>query len=135
MRPLSYPETDVFFLAFSLVDDYSLTSVRNKWIPEIRHYMDDIPIVLVGTKLDLRDDPIFRKDLLIKIKTLPISYEQGELMARKMGCITYIETSSLKGVGFSDMAQVIIKASWLKAIKESPNTSVGKTQKKKCCLQ
>ena len=93
--------------------------------------MGDIPIVLVGTKLDLRDDPITRKNLIMKRKTLPISYEQGELMARKMGCVTYIETSSLKGIGFNDMTQVIVKASL--ALKD-PNVA-KRNQKKKCCVQ
>jgi len=131
LRPLSYPQTDVFFLAFSLVNDCSFENVRSKWIPEIRHHMGDIPIVLVGTKLDLRDDPITRKNLIMKRKTLPISYEQGELMARKMGCVTYIETSSLKGIGFNDMTQVIVKASL--ALKD-PNVA-KRNQKKKCCVQ
>ena len=130
MRPIAYPQTDVFFLAFSLVDDSSFENVPKKWIPEIRKYMEDIPIVLVGTKLDLRDDPVLRKNLMIKRKTLPISYEQGELMARKMGCISYIETSSLKGIGFNDMAQVIIKGSL--SLKD-PNVALRK--KKTCVVQ
>jgi len=95
--------------------------------------MKDIPIVLVGTKLDLRDDPIFRKDIMIKRKTLPISYEQGELMARKMGCITYIETSSKKGIGFSDMVQVIIKGAL--SLKDPTVTRKRIPKKTSCLLQ
>jgi len=115
-----------------LVNNCSFENVRDKWIPEIRHYVKDTPIVLVGTKLDLRDDPIFRKDIMIKRETLPISYEQGELMARKMGCITYIETSSKKGIGFNDMAQVIIKASL--SLKDPTVASKRIPKKKKSCL-
>ena len=92
--------------------------------------MGDIPIVLVGTKLDLRDDPITRKNLMLKLMTHPISYEQGELMARKMGCITYIETSSLMGIGLNDMTQVIVKGS---LSLQDPN--VAMRRKKTCCVQ
>ena len=94
--------------------------------------MGDVPIVLVGTKIDLRDDPATRKKLLMK-KKMPISYEQGELMARKMGCVTYIETSSLNGIGFSDMTQVIVSCSL--AWKERHGNSTEKKGHKKCCLQ
>ena len=30
---------------------------RFKWYPEISHHAPSTPIVLVGTKLDLREDP------------------------------------------------------------------------------
>ena len=67
---------------------------------------------------------------------MPISFEQGELMARKMGCVTYIETSSLKGIGFSDMAQVIALCSlaWKKHRGHAGDKTVKKGHKK-CCLQ
>jgi GTPase SAR1 family protein len=56
-RPLAYAGTDVFLVCFSLVDPASLDSVRSYWYPELRKYAPSTPIVLVGTKLDLRDDP------------------------------------------------------------------------------
>jgi GTPase SAR1 family protein len=30
--------------------------VEEKWLPELRHYCPDAPIILVGNKIDLRDD-------------------------------------------------------------------------------
>ncbi|CAD5228898.1 unnamed protein product [Bursaphelenchus okinawaensis] len=57
LRPLSYPQTDVFILCYSVVSPISLTNITSKWVPEIRNYCPDAPIVLVGTKVDLRDDP------------------------------------------------------------------------------
>ncbi|KAF4351784.1 hypothetical protein G4B88_030145, partial [Cannabis sativa] len=55
LRPLSYHGTDVFILAFSLI---SKASYEN-WIPELKHFAPGVPIILVGTKLDLRDDTQF----------------------------------------------------------------------------
>ncbi|ONH97137.1 hypothetical protein PRUPE_7G171700 [Prunus persica] len=59
LRPLSYRGADVFILAFSLISKASYENVSKKWIPELKHYAPGVPIILVGTKLDLRDDKQF----------------------------------------------------------------------------
>jgi small GTP-binding protein len=57
LRPLSYPQTDVFLLCFSITSPASFDNIRQKWHPEINHHAPNVPFILVGTKLDLRDDP------------------------------------------------------------------------------
>jgi Ras-related C3 botulinum toxin substrate 1 len=52
LRPLSYPETDVFMLSFAIDNRISFENVRNKWYPELQHHAQGVPIVLVGTKLE-----------------------------------------------------------------------------------
>ena len=54
LRPLSYPQTNVVLICFSLVNSDSYHNVYNKWYHEIKHHLPNVPIVLVGTKLDLR---------------------------------------------------------------------------------
>ncbi|XP_043570653.1 ras-related C3 botulinum toxin substrate 3a isoform X2 [Chiloscyllium plagiosum] len=86
LRPLSYPQTDVFLICFSLVSPASFENVRAKWYPEVRHHCPNTPIILVGTKLDLRDD----KDTIERLrdkKLAPITYPQGLAMAREIGFI------------------------------------------------
>jgi Ras-related C3 botulinum toxin substrate 1 len=56
LRPLSYPQTDVFLLCFSCVSPNSYNNVRDKWATEVRHYCPDAPIVLVCTKTDMRSE-------------------------------------------------------------------------------
>ncbi|KAI3795554.1 hypothetical protein L1987_38209 [Smallanthus sonchifolius] len=53
LRPLSYRGADVFMLAFSLISKASYENISKKWIPELRHYAPGVPIILVGTKLDV----------------------------------------------------------------------------------
>lgn len=53
LRPLSYPQTDVFLVCFSLINPDSLRNVIIKWLPELRLNAPDAKIVLVGTKQDL----------------------------------------------------------------------------------
>ncbi|XP_045580366.1 ras-related C3 botulinum toxin substrate 3 isoform X1 [Salmo salar] len=84
LRPLSYPQTDVFLICFSLVSPASFENVRAKWYPEVRHHCPNTPIILVGTKLDLRDDKDTMERLRDK-KLSPITYPQGLAMAREIG--------------------------------------------------
>lgn len=37
LRPLSYPQTDVFLCAFSIISPASFENISAKWHPEITH--------------------------------------------------------------------------------------------------
>jgi small GTP-binding protein len=58
LRPTSYPGTNVFIVCYSVVAPASLNNVEKKWVPEIRSYNSKAPIILVGTKTDMRDEMI-----------------------------------------------------------------------------
>ncbi|KVH96526.1 Small GTPase superfamily [Cynara cardunculus var. scolymus] len=62
-----------------------------QWIPELRHYAPGVPIILVGTKLDLRDDKQFFTD---HPGAVPITTAQGEELKKLIGAPAYIECSS-----------------------------------------
>jgi len=48
---------DCFVLMFDVSRRSTFDNVMNNWIPELTHYcMNTIPIVLVGTKIDLREE-------------------------------------------------------------------------------
>ncbi|ESO95033.1 hypothetical protein LOTGIDRAFT_117662 [Lottia gigantea] len=53
-REFSYKGADVIVLCFSTVKPLSLKNVRRVWYPEIRRVMPTTPIILVGTRADLR---------------------------------------------------------------------------------
>ena len=50
LRHLSYPNTDVFLICFSVVSPSSFENVTSKWCPEIKHHCADAPILLVGER-------------------------------------------------------------------------------------
>uniref|UniRef100_A0A8C1T7X4 small monomeric GTPase n=1 Tax=Cyprinus carpio TaxID=7962 RepID=A0A8C1T7X4_CYPCA len=109
LRPLSYPQTDVFLICFSLVSPASFENVRAKWYPEVRHHCPNTPIILVGTKLDLRDD----KDTIERLrdkKLAPITYPQGLAMAREIGSVKYLECSALTQRGLKTVFDEAIRA-------------------------
>lgn len=120
LRPLSYPQTDVFLICFSIVSPPSFDNVKakvsrpaplkkqtrqtvhetftanlaTKWYPEIDHHAPGVPIILVGTKLDLRDDEATKEGLRQK-KMAPIQYEQAVSVAKEIKAVKYMECSAL----------------------------------------
>ena len=54
LRPLSYPQTDVFVICFSINSRESFDNISSKWIPEISHHCPGCRYLIVGLKDDLR---------------------------------------------------------------------------------
>lgn len=74
---------DVFLICFSLVNPASFENVRAKWYPEVSHHCPNAPIILVGTKLDLREDNETVEKLRER-RLAPISYPQGVSMSKEI---------------------------------------------------
>ncbi|XP_065034042.1 rac-like GTP-binding protein 2 isoform X2 [Musa acuminata AAA Group] len=91
LRPLSYRGADIFVLAFSLISRASYENVLKKWMPELRRFAPNVPIVLVGTKLDLREDKGYLAD---HPGATAITPAQGEELRKQIGAAAYIECSS-----------------------------------------
>ncbi|CAO2586627.1 Rho-related GTP-binding protein RhoJ [Lemmus lemmus] len=81
LRPLSYPNTDVFLICFSVVNPASYHNVQEEWVPELKDCMPHVPYVLIGTQIDLRDDPKTLARLLY-MKEKPLTYEHGVKLAK-----------------------------------------------------
>jgi len=111
LRPLSYPGSDIVLLCFSLVTESSFDSVREKWYPEVDHYVKDVPTILVGTKQDLREaklpDPSTGE-------FNPVDTEKGKEMANSIGAEKFIEVSAKTGHNleqlFKDSVALVLAA-------------------------
>ncbi|MEQ2226520.1 Rho GTPase protein rac1 [Ilyodon furcidens] len=127
LRPLSYPQTDVFLVCFSVVSPASFENVRAKWSIELKHHCPNTPIILVGTKLDLRED----QDTVDKLKEQnlsPITYPQALAMTKEIGAVKYLECSALTQRGLKTVFDEAIRAALCPA--PTKNTRV----KKKCTM-
>jgi len=109
LRPLSYPQTDVFLIAFSLINPSSYENVKAKWNPEVTHHCPKTPKILVGTKLDLRTDNEFIDKLSAKGQK-PISTEEGIKMMEDINAVNYVECSSLNDEGVKDVFVEAVRA-------------------------
>nr|VZI42295.1 unnamed protein product [Spirometra erinaceieuropaei] len=102
LRPLSYPQTDIFLICFSVVNPASFENAREKWYGELQHHCPNVPFLLVGTQSDLRDDPD-TIEKLAKNKQKPLTPQQGEKLAREIGACKYLECSALTQKGLKDV--------------------------------
>ena len=111
LRPLSYPQTDIFLACFSIISPISFEHIEHKWHPEIIHHCPGVPILLVGNKIDLRDDAATLA-VLKEQRSAPITKTQGLEMAKKIGAVKYLECSAKTQKGlkevFTTAAEVVV---------------------------
>ena len=98
IRVLSYTNTDVFLVCFSVVEPTSLANVQTKWLVELKQYVKDPVCILVGTKTDLRADEATLQELAQKGQK-PITPQDGEQKAREIRAVSYVECSAMKQEG------------------------------------
>ena len=102
LRPLGYPDTDVFLLLFSVFDSIEFfEGIHSYWWCEITRYCPGVPIILVGSKIDLRKNGI-----------VTISFEQGEAMAKTIKAARYMEISSLEDRGVSELFEEVARTAY-----------------------
>jgi cell division control protein 42 len=109
LRPLSYPQTDVFLVCFSVTSPASFENVREKWFPEVHHHCPGVPCLIVGTQTDLRDDQSV-KEKLFKQKMKPVEKSDGERMAKDLGAVKYVECSALTQYKLKDVFDEVYNA-------------------------
>ena len=115
----------LFLLCFSLTSPASFENIRAKWSPEVSHHCPNVPIILVGTKLDLRDDEETVNKLKEK-KMAPITYAQGLQMMKDIRAVKYLECSALSQKGLKQVFDEAIRAVLV------PQKRNVKTKKPRC---
>jgi len=130
LRPLSYPDTQCFLVCFSVVNPSSYANVKSKWIPELKEHAEGVPIVLVGTKLDLRENEDMIKKLRERDQS-PITLEQGQKLAKEVGAIAYCECSARTQKGLKETFNKCIETVLRPAGKDDGKK---KKEKRRGCL-
>ncbi|NXC98907.1 RHOA protein, partial [Certhia familiaris] len=122
LRPLSYPDTDVILMCFSIDSPDSLENIPEKWTPEVKHFCPNVPIILVGNKKDLRNDEHTRRELAkmkqagsfqslrINGQHCPVKPEEGRDMANRIGAFGYMECSAKTKDGVREVFEMATRA-------------------------
>jgi len=96
-------------LCFSVISETSYSNVKTKWYPEVMHHCPSAQVLLIGTKIDLRNDQEMIENL--KEKGLsPIPSSQGEELAKEIKAFNYLECSALTMDGLKEVFDAAIKA-------------------------
>lgn len=101
LRPLSYPDTDVILMCFSVDSPDSLENIPEKWVPEVKHFCPNVPIILVANKKDLRHDEDLKR---------PVKSEDGRAMATRIGAYDYLECSAKTKEGIWEVFETATRA-------------------------
>lgn len=112
LRPLSYPQTDIFLICFAITEKNSFRNVCDKWLPELKlnsniennslfTNFNKLPILLVGTKSDLEgtipeSDPNY------------ITKNEIDKCVQDNGFMGYVECSAMTQVGVREIFEKAI---------------------------
>jgi Ras-related C3 botulinum toxin substrate 1 len=131
LRPFSYPGTDVFLIVFDVSSRTSFNHVETKWIPELKQYVPNVPIILVGAKIDRRECPM---DC--------VTYDEGVNLANRIQAVAYYEVSSMKhSTNIRHLLHFAAKIGLQHSLKIPFDrmiieiTDKSQTKKKKCMVQ
>eukprot|EP00168_Porphyra_purpurea_P006669 TRINITY_DN18219_c0_g1_i1.p2 TRINITY_DN18219_c0_g1~~TRINITY_DN18219_c0_g1_i1.p2 ORF type:complete len:242 (+),score=78.13 TRINITY_DN18219_c0_g1_i1:169-894(+) len=128
LRPLSYPGSDIVLLCFSTVSEGSYDAIVEKWHPEVDHYAKGVPTLLVGTKVDMREEGIQDPH---EEEFEPISAEQGKELADDIGAVGYVECSAKTRQGLKEIFATAIKIVMDKRAAEGDAPAAEKKSSKK----
>lgn len=83
-----------------------------QWIEEATRLCSGVPIILVGLKKDLREDPVAIEEMRKKSLRF-VSEHDGEAICREINAKRYLECSSLSGEGVDDVFEAATRAALL----------------------
>ncbi|PKY07819.1 Rho type ras-related small GTPase [Aspergillus campestris IBT 28561] len=96
LRALSYEDTHVIMLCFSVDSPDSFENVASKWVDEISENCPGVKMVLTALKCDLRKDEFLNDNPNV------ITYEQGLAKAKEIGAVKYLECSAVQNRGIME---------------------------------
>jgi small GTP-binding protein len=108
-RLISYPQTDVFMICFSLLAPTSLENAQNMWAPEIKEHCPTTPYLLVGMKSDLRDQFGQDTEEYRRKGWESVPSSEGEEMKNVIGAQAYIECSARIQHNLKEVFETAIK--------------------------
>ncbi|NXJ96658.1 RHOA protein, partial [Corythaixoides concolor] len=106
LRSVFYKDTDVILMCFSVDRPDSQQNILDLWVPEIKLLCPTVPIILIATKVELRDDEDIRKKLTTPGNE-PINTIEGKALADNIGAYAYLECSAKTKEGVDTALEII----------------------------
>lgn len=74
----------------------------------MKHHAKDVPFILVGSKIDLRDDENYVKQHM-DTQGKPITTAEGQALMKEIGAIEYFECSAKLNKGIHEIFERIVR--------------------------
>jgi GTPase SAR1 family protein len=113
------------------MDRDSFDNVTKKWVPELKMHCPTVPVLLVGTQIDLRADEELTKLIAEKGKPM-VTHSEGLKLSKDIGALGYFEISAKKLSGVDDL---ILHSARISAGGVSNETKKKKKPGKNCIVQ
>ena len=84
----------------------------NQWVEEANERCPGVPIILVGLKKDLRQDPVAIEEMRKRSQHF-VGHKEASDVANEIGARNYLECSSLTGEGVDDVFEAATRAALL----------------------
>ena len=97
-------------MCFSVDSPASAVNVIDEWSPEIQHFCDACPVILVACKIDLRTD-VQTIERLKRTGERPVSTETGRTIAEQIKADAYMECSAKTGEGITELFDLATRLS------------------------
>lgn len=120
IRPRSYQQADVVLICYSVANPTSLANVHNRWIPEVRQNLPQVPVLVVATQTDLRDAVAYRGNC--------ISAAEGAQVAREVRAKGYVECSAFSNRGVQQVFEYAVRIAVNQARKQARRRMLSKDQ-------
>lgn len=102
---------------------------HTQWFPEMSHFCEGVPLLLICTKTDLRNDAT-TKSLMAAQGVTPVTPAEGEKVAKEIGARRYLECSAKQGTGVKEVFDAAIRES----LKKGGLPRIVKKNGKKCVV-
>ena len=123
LRPLSYAKANIILICFALDNPTSLENIKSKWVPEAQQYAPGAPYIIVGTKLDLRnnggDQGYYDQYGYYQSSFVDKAY--ATKFAQETGARAYLECSALTQEGLKQVFDIAVR------------TALASTKSEGCC--
>ncbi|CAD8077759.1 unnamed protein product [Paramecium sonneborni] len=116
LRSISYPQSDVFLITFSVDEPSSFQNALKKWYPELQADQPNVPKIFIGNKIDMRPTENVNLEKFV-------TYDIAQKVISDYGC-KYIECSALNGTNLKQIFQEAVK----QAIKKKFPQQTSQTQ-------
>ena len=124
LRKCAYRKTDAIILCYSCDNASSLHNIKTQWLPEMKEHVPNVPVILVGTRKDIRDEIITSSQeraletdgsSLQAVRERLVSEDAGYEMAKAIGAHYFIECSARYRDGTRQVFETVAKVAMQKS--------------------